>query len=153
MIKFNKNILAPLVAFILISVNTFAHFGSKGPFGGTVTCTAQGKILGNSSDQVFFGTAEGGVYVNNAAVTAWTARPVGLKSGKISALAVTGNYVFAATADSGIFRFTGFVGTDRYWEKVNSGLGNLKITSLVSIDTITLLAGTDNGTIYKTINK
>ena len=153
MIKFNKNIVAPLVAFILISVNTFAHFGSKGPFGGTVTCTAQGTILGNVSNQVFFGTAEGGVYVNNAAVTSWSARPVGLKSGKISALAVTGSYVFAATADSGIFRFTGFVGTDRYWEKVNSGLGNLKITSLVSIDTITLLAGTDNGTIYKTVNK
>ncbi len=154
MIKFNKNILAPLAAFILISVNTFAHFGSKGPFGGTVTCSAQGTIIGNVANQVFFGTAEGGVFVNkDAGLTGWTARPVGLKSGKISALAVTGNYVFAATADSGIFRFTGFVGTDRYWEKVNSGLGNLKITSLVSIDTITLLAGTDNGTIYKTINK
>jgi hypothetical protein len=154
MIKFNKNIVAPLVAFILISVNTFAHFGSKGPFGGTVTCTAQGTILGNVSNQVFFGTSEGGVFVNkDAGLTGWTARPVGLKSGKISALAVTGSYVFAATADSGIFRFTGFVGSDRYWEKVNSGLGNLKITSLVSIDTITLFAGTDNGTIYKTINK
>ncbi len=153
----NKIYYAPIALLVFIisfSNNALAHFGSKGPYGGTITCTAQGTILGSATPSVYFGTENGGVYVNsNATLVGWSAKPVGLKSGKISALSVTGSYVFAATADSGIYRFTGFVGSDRYWQKMNNGLGNLKVTSLVSIDTITLIAGTDNGTLYKTIDK
>jgi photosystem II stability/assembly factor-like uncharacterized protein len=51
-----------------------------------------------------------------------------------------------------VYRFTGFVGNDRYWVKVNTGLSNLKITSLVAVDSSTVLAGTIGG-VFKTINK
>ena len=141
-----------IVLFMLLMVSSIslAHFGQKGQVGGTVTCYTK-----HSNDSlIYFGTAEGGVYVNTKqALIGWKAIPVGLKSGKIAAISHTGKYVFAATADSGIFRFTGFIGSDRYWEKVNSGLGNLKVTSLVALDSITVIAGTDNGTLYKTSNK
>jgi photosystem II stability/assembly factor-like uncharacterized protein len=135
---------------LFLTISSFAHFGPRGPYvGGTVTCSI---ALGDSA--VYIGTAEGGVFEStNSNLVAWRARPVGLKSGKITALAHTGKYLFAATADSGVFRFTGFVGNDRYWEKVNSGLSNLKITSLVATDTATIYAGTLDGGIFKTTNK
>lgn len=125
-----------------------AHFGSKGPFGGTVSCA----ITHNGF--VYLGTREGGVFEStNTQLVAWRARPVGLKSGKISALAHSGSYLFAATADSGVYIFNGSVGSDRYWNKINSGLGTLSIRSLVALDSITVLAGTDAGGLYKTTNK
>ncbi len=133
---------------LLITQISFAHFGSKGPFGGTVTCGIAYDTL------VYIGTAEGGVYQStNSAITSWSPKPVGLKSGKINSIAHSGRYIFVATADSGVFRFTGFVGSDRYWEKTNTGLTNLKIKSLIAIDSITVLAGTDGGGLFKTTNK
>ncbi len=141
-----KNILIFILS--ILSFNSFAHFGTKGPYGGSVSCS----ITHDST--VYIGTNEGGVFEStNSKLVAWRARPVGLKSGKITALAHTGKYLFAATADSGIFRFTGFVGNDRYWEKVNTGLGNPKVTSLVAIDSSTVLAGTNGGGIFRTTNK
>lgn len=137
-----------LTGFLLYSNITLAHFGSKGPFGGSVSCGMTYDTL------VYIGTSNGGVFFSTKqALTGWSAKPVGLKSGKITALAHTGSYIFSATADSGIFRFTGYVGSDRYWQKVNTGLTNLKIKSLVAIDSITLLAGTDGGGVFKTTNK
>lgn len=133
---------------VLFFANSYAHFGSKGPFGGSVSC----GITNGST--VYLGTSQGGVFESTTTgLTAWRARPVGLKSGKITALAHTDSYLFAGTADSGIFIFNGYSGTDRYWIKVNSGLSTLKIKSLVAIDTITLLAGTEGGGIFKTTNK
>jgi len=145
----NLKITALVIGIFFLYNNALqAHFGSKGPYGGSVSTGIA------TSTAVYLGTANGGVYEStNSSVVAWRARPVGLKSGKISALAHTGSYLFAGTADSGIFRFTGFVGSDRYWEKVNTGLTNLHVTSLVTIDSITLLAGTDGGGVFKTINK
>ena len=141
---------------IMLSATSFAHFGSKGPFGiGKVTCSVSKK------DTIYLGTAEGGVYVatrkydatlKDSVVTSWSARPVGLKSGKIVSLAHTGKYAIAATADSGIFRFSGYVGTDRYWIKINKGLTELAITSVVALDANTLLAGTKSGKLFKSTN-
>lgn len=137
-----------LTGLLLHSNVTLAHFGSKGPFGGSVSCGMTYDTL------VYIGTSNGGVFFSTKqALTGWSSKPVGLKSGKITALAHTGSYIFSATADSGIFRYTGFVGSDRYWQKVNTGLTNLKIRSLVAIDSITLLAGTEGGGVFKTINK
>ena len=145
--SFFKNTIL-LASFSFISFSSFAHFGSKGPYGGGVSCS----ITFDST--VYIGTFEGGVFIStNSKAEAWRSRPVGLKSGKITALAHTGKYLFAATADSGVYRFTGFVGNDRYWEKVNTGLGSLKITSLVAIDSSTVMAGTDGMGIFKTTNK
>lgn len=134
------------IMFALISIHASAHFGSKGPFGGSVSCMV------TAGDTVYVGTKEGGVYESTtAALVAWRARPVGLKSGKITAVAHTGKYLYAATADSGIFVFNGYNGSDRYWNKVNAGLSNLQITSLIAINAATLMAGTTKG-IFITTN-
>ena len=134
--------------FIFSSFSSFAHFGSKGPNGGSVTCSI------TYDTTVYLGTKEGGVYEStNTKLVAWRPRPVGLKSGKITALAHNGKYLFAATADSGVYVFNGYVGSDRYWQKINNGLGNLKISSLIAIDSLTLLAGTDGSGVYKTTDK
>jgi photosystem II stability/assembly factor-like uncharacterized protein len=135
--------------FVLNAGNVFAHFGSKGPFGGSVSC---GTTYG--ANTVYIGTPEGGVFeTTNASLVSWRARPVGLKTGKITALTHTSSYLFAGTADSGMFIFNGYVGSDRHWIKINNGLSNLKIRSLVSIDTITVLAGTEGGGVFKTSDK
>lgn len=136
------------IALFIISSHASAHFGSKGPFGGIVSCAVAKDSL------VYIGTTNGGVYISSTnALTAWTARPVGLTSGKITALTHSGSYLFAGTADSGIFIFNGFVGSDRYWIKTNNGLNNLKIRSLLALDSITILAGTDGNGLYKTTDK
>ena len=144
----NKNFKAAAAFFMLfVSLSSFAHFGSKGPFGGTVTCSV------TVADTVYFGTAEGGVYEStSAALVGWRPRPVGLKSGKIAALAYSGKYLYAATADSGVFVFNGIDNSgNRYWNKVNAGLTNLNVTCLLAINATTLLAGTTNG-IFITTN-
>jgi hypothetical protein len=138
---------------VLVSATSFAHFGSKGPFGGgSVTCSVTKK------DTVYIGTANGGVYAGtrkydatakDTIIASWSARPVGLKSGKIVGLAHTGKYAIAATADSGIFRFSGYVGKDRYWVKINKGLTSLDLTSVIALDANTLLAGTASGKLFK----
>ncbi len=137
-----------VVGFLFTSNATFAHFGTKGPYAGSVSCGIVNDTL------VYFGTTNGGVFFSTKqALTGWSLKPVGLKSGKITALTHTTSYLFAGTADSGIFIYTGFVGSDRYWKKINNGLTNLKIKSLLAIDTITVLAGTDGGGLFKTTNK
>jgi len=134
------SIVTSVALVLFLSIQSNAHFGSKGPFGGTVS------FMITAGDTVYVGTKEGGIYESTtAALVAWRARPVGLKSGKITAIAHTGKNLFAATADSGIFILNGYDGSDRYWNKTNIGLSSLQVTSLVAINTTTLLAGTTNG--------
>ena len=137
-----------LIAFLYVSTISFAHFGSKGPYGsGKITCSTQGGGL------VYFGTENGGVYVNtNASLVGWSCKPVGLKSGKIAALDFAGSNLFAATVDSGVFRFTGYVGSDRYWEKVQNGLTSKNTSAIASFDATSLVVGTSNGKIFRTID-
>lgn len=147
-IKKTKVYLFTLLASILFSFSASAHFGSKGPFGGTVSCMIQKDSI------VYVGTLNGGVYEStNKQVTAWRARPVGLKSGKITSLAHSGKYLFAGTADSGIFVFNGYVGSDRYWNKINKGLSNLSIKSLFATDTATILAGTNGSGLFRSTDR
>lgn len=146
-----KTIFQYSFKFILLvasMVSAYAHFGSRGPLGGSVNCMTV------FDSTVYIGTVSGGVYEStNSKLVAWRARPVGLKSGKITAIVHTGKYLFAGTADSGVFRFTGFVGVDRYWETKNSGLGSTQIIALISVDSVTLLASTVGGGLFKTVNK
>jgi photosystem II stability/assembly factor-like uncharacterized protein len=143
-----------LATVALTTTSALAHFGSKGPYGGgTVTSYVVNK------DTIYVGTANGGVYAatwtkgavvaNDSILSNWSAKPVGLKSGKIVSLTHTGKYAIAATADSGIFRFSGYVGSDRYWVKINKGLTDLNITSVIALNANTLLAGTSTGKIFK----
>ena len=125
---------------LLNSKATFAQFNSKGPFGGSVSCS----IAVDTS--VYVGTLNGGVFQSTTSqLLAWRPLVVGLKSGKITALTYSGLDLFAATADSGIYVYNGYVGTNRYWVKINNGLNNLKIKSLLALDSTTILAGTDGG--------
>jgi photosystem II stability/assembly factor-like uncharacterized protein len=134
--------------FLFLSLHTFAHFGSKGPYGGSVSCS----IVYDTT--VYIGTDSGGVFESTSSTfMGWRARPVGLKSGKITALAHSGKDLYAATADSGIYIFNGSVGSDRYWQKINTGLTTLKVMSLLAIDSVTLLAGTNGNGIFKSVNK
>lgn len=147
-----KNLLLRSLILLSLFIGTtnkaLAHFGSKGPFGGYVTCSMVYDSL------VYLGTANGGVYRStNSSLVAWSAMPVGLKSGKISALAHTGKYLFAGTLDSGVYIYNGFVGTDRHWIKINNGIGNLNIRSMIALDSISLLIGTDDGSLFKTTDK
>jgi hypothetical protein len=149
--KTNIHKLLTLIGLIYYSTITQAHFGQRGPLGGSVSCGI--SVTTGTLNVVYLGTFDGGVFESTTTgITAWRARPVGLKSGKINTLIHTGSYLFAAT-DTGIYRFTGFVGSDRYWEEMNSGLTNKNVKALVAIDTITLLAGTDGSGIFKTTNK
>ncbi len=134
--------------FSFLSLQVAAHFGSKGPYGGTVSCSIAYDTT------TYIGTANGGVFESTSSkLIGWRARPVGLLCGKITALAHSGKYLYAATADSGVYIFTGYVGSDRYWKKTNTGLTNLKIRSLLAIDSLTLLAGTEGNGIFKSIDK
>ncbi len=136
-----------ILVFILLFISARtceAHFGSKGPYGGSVSCMAVNDTM------IYVGTSTGGVYEStNSLLTAWRPRPVGLKNGNIHALAHTGSYLFTAT-DSGVYRFTGYDGNDRYWEKFNNGLPSNNVTSFLALDSITLLAGLDGDGVYKT---
>lgn len=134
---------------IAFNVVTYAHFSPTGPTGGVISCVAK-----NGGTVVYWGTANGGVFHSNSSgLVSWVSIPVGLKSGKITALAHTGSYLFAGTADSGMYVFNGISGNDQYWQKINNGLSNLHITSLIAVDSITLLAGTSGGGVFKTTNK
>jgi hypothetical protein len=115
----SKKIQLLSALMLLISHFSFAHFGQKGPLGGTPTSGYVYDTL------VCIGTAEGGIFFStNSNNTAWSVKPVGLHSGKITAITHTGKYLFTGTAETGVYRYTGFVGSDRYWEKVSNGLSN-----------------------------
>jgi photosystem II stability/assembly factor-like uncharacterized protein len=134
------------ICFALTSyINLNAHFGSKGPFGGSVSC------MTSYDSTVYVGTFTGGVYESTSSkLTSWRARPVGLKQGHITALAHTGKALFAASADSGVYRFTGYDVNDRYWESTNKGLEGQKITCMIAIDSNSLMVGTNGGGLFIT---
>jgi hypothetical protein len=139
---------AIIALFILASNSIFAHFGPRGLLGGSLQVGIEyGGI-------VYLGSEEAGVFIStNNQLVGWTPRAVGLKSGKITALTHSGTELYAATADSGIFIFNGFVGTDRFWNKRNNGLSNLSVLSLLAIDTNTVFAGTNGNGLFRTNNK
>lgn len=145
----NIQLLIGMTAILLFTAgSSFAHFGTKGPYGGSVSCAAV------NDSTVYIGTMTGGVFESTSSqLIKWRARPVGLKSGQVHALEHTGSYLFAVTGESGVYRFTGYVGNDRYWELKNTGLSGRNPRSLIALDSITLLLGTVDNGIFKTTNK
>jgi hypothetical protein len=137
-----------LALFLLISNISFGHFGARGLLGGSI------KVGIEYNGIVYLGTEDAGVFEStNNQLVAWRARPVGLKSGKITALTHSGKELYAATADSGVFIFNGFDGNDRFWNKINNGLASLNISSLLALDSTTILAGTKGSGLFLTTDK
>ena len=131
---------------IMLSATSFAHFGSKGPYGGgTVTSSV---VIG---DTVYVGTENGGVY-QSLKLASWSPKNVGLASGKIVSLTHNGKYAIAASADSGLFRFSGYSTTNRYWVKINNGITNFDLTSVIAVTDSVLLAGTSSGQVFQSEN-
>ncbi|AEE52932.1 T9SS type A sorting domain-containing protein [Haliscomenobacter hydrossis] len=145
---FSINILVVLTLLFFSSQPLLAHFGSRGPFGGSVS------VAISNDSTVYVGTFNGGVYEStNSRLTAWRALPVGLRSGRITALIHSGTNLFAGTQDDGVYIYSGVVGTDKHWVRISNGLTNLRVTALVALDANTLIAGTESGGVYKTTDK
>lgn len=125
-----------------------AHYGPRGLVGGNVTCGTHYNGI------VYLGTQDGGVFEStNNTLVAWRLRAVGLKSGKINALLHSTTQLYTATSDSGVYIFNGYAGSDRYWNKRNTGLTNLNILSLAAVDTNIILAGSNGNGLFRTTNK
>jgi hypothetical protein len=125
-----------------------AHYGPRGLVGGNVTCGTHYNGI------VYLGTQDGGVFEStNSTLVAWRLRAVGLKSGKINTLLHSGAQLYTATSDSGVYIFNGYAGSDRYWNKRNTGLTNLNILSLAAVDTNIILAGSNGNGLFRTTNK
>jgi hypothetical protein len=127
---------------LLYSLVTLAHFGSKGPFGGSVkTLTPVGAAL-------YLGSEEGGVYyLPTSSATAWTyVNYTGLTSGKINAVSGIGTKVIAATADHGIF-----YSVDKGVTWKASNLPGEGINTLVGLGA-NVVAGTENNGIYVSVD-
>lgn len=138
-----------IAALFLLTIKPLsAHYGPRGLLGGSLRLGIQ------HNGSVYLGSADAGVFEStNAQLTGWRLRAVGLKSGKVTALAHSGAELYAAVADSGIYIFNGAQGTDLYWNQRNNGLGSLNISSLMAVDANTLFAGTSGDGLYKTTDK
>jgi len=113
-----------LISACLISTISFAHWNSKGPFGGSVSC------MHTADTNTYVGTNGGGIFrTTNKQGIKWAATNAGLKSGNITSLTSIGSYVLAGTPDEGIFLSKDL---GKNWIRVNSGLGSTNITALTS---------------------
>jgi hypothetical protein len=135
---FKKSFFATFVMALSINL-AHAHFTTKGPYGGSVTCLLATDTL------VFVGTANGGVFrTTNTAATSWRyANYTGLSNGSINALAAIGQYVIAGTP-TGAFKSSD---AGNSWTASNSGLSNPDILALIAADDH-MIAGTNGGGVY-----
>ncbi|MBC7485959.1 MAG: T9SS type A sorting domain-containing protein [Cytophagaceae bacterium] len=135
--------LFTLIFLLLFSLNASAHWGSKGPYGGSVKCLAVIDTF------VYVGTPEGGLYRSTTKNTvSWKALNNVMTTGKINAIAALGTTIVVGSADQGIF-----ISIDNgvTWIQKNSGLTNSNVLSLAVSGTI-LYAGTNGGGVFKSIN-
>src|SRR5262245_49238819 len=75
---------------------------TNGPFGGNVRCFAM-----NSNEEIFAGTAGGGIFRSSDNGNSWTSVNNGLTGMDVWALTVTqDDQIFAGTSSGGVFRST-----------------------------------------------
>jgi len=133
------HILFLATATALSAVPASAHWNSKGPYGGSVSCMAA------VDTNVFVGTYEGGLFINsNPAATVWKPVNQGMTSGHITSVTQIGGHIIAGTADAGVFLSTDRGGS---WIAGNSGLGNLQVQAL-AVNGANVFAGTDGGGVF-----
>ncbi len=149
--KLKNKILVPVIGLVTLFFginNAHGQYSSRGLYGGTINC---GTVYDTN---IYLGSDDGGVYQNTRqTLNGWKSLSVGLGSGKVRALAHTGSYLFAGTADKGVYIYTGVSGLNRYWNPVNNGLTNQNIKALLALDSITVLAGTNGGGLFQTLDK
>lgn len=126
-------------ALLLSATNSFAHWTTKGPFGGKVKCMTVCDTM------VYVGTFDGGVYRStNSLLTTWRyVNYTGLSNPSINALTSIDKKIIAGTP-TGIFKSTDIGNT---WGSYNSGLTNTNVLSLITAGDH-VLAGTNGGGIY-----
>lgn len=130
-----------LLSFLLLSTISFAHWNSKGPYGGSVKCFAV------VDTNVYAGSPTGGVFRSTTSkITAWKSVANGLTSGKINTLSSIGTTVIAGSADQG-FYLSNDLGAN--WTQRNNGLSDKNIQALL-VSGINIFAGTTNGIFLST---
>lgn len=135
--------LFTLSFLLLFTLSATAHWGSKGPYGGSVKCLTVIDTF------VYAGTPEGGLYRSTTRnVVSWKALNNVMTTGKINAIAALGTTVVVGSADQGVF-----ISTDNgvTWIQKNIGLTNSTILSL-TVSGTTLYAGTNGSGVFKSIN-
>jgi Secretion system C-terminal sorting domain len=137
-----KNLLV-LVTFLCLTHTVFAHWGSKGPYGGKVKCMV------TVDTTIFVGTADGGIFrTTNSTATAWKPTSyTGLTYGTINAFVAIGTKIVAATP-AGIF-ISADLGTT--WTISNTGLTTVNVLSLAKLGT-NIFAGTSGGGVFISAN-
>lgn len=127
------------IFFLFLAQTSRAHFTTKGPYGGSVTCMLSTDTL------IFVGTANGGVFrTTSAAATSWRyANYDGLTNASINSLAAMGRYVFAGT-NGGVFKSNN---AGNQWAASNSGLTDSVVLSMIVAGN-RVLAGTKDGGIF-----
>lgn len=141
---FTKSLAAALL--LLLSFNfSFAHWSTRGPYGGHVTAFTTLDTI------TFLGSSNGGVYrATNTQFTNWVYRNyTGLGSGKITSLTTIGRKVLAATADSGVY-ISNDLGLT--WSPANNGITNLQVLSLATSYNGKIYAGTNGGGIFQSVD-
>ena len=134
----NKQLFIFLITLCCMP-SAFAHWTTKGPYGGTIKCFTVMDTL------MFAGTADGGIYrTTNAAATGWRYyNYTGLSDPHINALTSIGKYVVAATP-AGTFKSSDLGNT---WVKTTEGLSNTNVLSLITAGDH-VIAGTNGGGVY-----
>jgi hypothetical protein len=129
--------------FVFRSSDDGATWENLGCACSDVTCIT---TIGNTL--VVGGTA--GVCISTNLGETWVSKNNGLFAQHISALIVAGDWLYASSEGSGVYRVQA-IGPSRFglWTPVNSGLGNLLVSDMV-ITGNTLWAGTQNS-IYSAV--
>jgi uncharacterized protein (TIGR03437 family) len=100
---------------------------------------------------IFAGTEAGGVYVRASGTSNWLQLNDGLGGATVRGLLVSGNFIFAATQGSGIYRLSNFTGTSGLWMQINNGLTNTFLRTVFLTGSV-LYVGTQEGGIYRSAN-
>jgi hypothetical protein len=111
--------------------------------GPTIGGAVQALVV--NGNNIFAGTASGGVFRSTDSGTNWTQINSGLTNTTVNALAMSGSNIFAGTNGGGVFLSTD---TGSNWTAVNSGLSSLAIWSLYVKGTYIFAGMSNNYTDY-----
>ena len=118
---------------------------TNGPTGGTVE-----TLSINSSETIFAGTNNGGVFRTMDNGSTWTQVNSGLTSLDVEALAINaGGVIFAGTDGGGAFRS---LNNGDNWASINLGLTVTRVLALAINASGHIFAGTENGGVFRSVN-